>query len=137
MTDKRHRSGAYDSSVPNRYPSDPSRISVSGAMRLPAAYPTSAGRTSSVGFTSLSDSSMDPGPSHQPPLPPHAPFHGNSSLPSPPLGFSAPQMDSNQWAYSPTYSNQGWCYMTASPEPMNHVNHDDGDGESTRVFPSQ
>jgi hypothetical protein len=27
--------------------------------------------------------------------------------------------------------------MTASPEPMNHVNHDDGDGESTRVFPSQ
>ncbi|KAH6854865.1 hypothetical protein B0I37DRAFT_41447 [Chaetomium sp. MPI-CAGE-AT-0009] len=140
MTDKRYRSGPYQSSVPNGYLSDPSRISASGLMSAPSAHPpTSAGRTSSIGFISLLDSSMDPGPGNRLPLPSHAPLSGNSSPQPPPPGVSASQIDSNRWTYSPTYSHHEWCYMTASPEPMDTVNHGDGDdlAESTCVFPSQ
>lgn len=82
---------------------------------------------------------MDLDPDHQLLLQSHAPIAGDPFLPPPALEASAPQMDSNQWAYSSDGFNQGWCYMAASPEPIDHGNHGDGDdpAASVCVFPSR
>lgn len=138
MADKRHRSGAYDSLRPKRYRSDPSR---SSASYLSLTHPSTPARQSStIGSTGPSDSLLySDQRCHPSPVPQPASFSLDSSLPSSPPEVSIPQTDLNHQNHSPSYSENGWCYTTASPEPMNDGDQDYGNdlAASTLVFPSR
>lgn len=134
MADKRHRSGAYDSLRPKRYRSDPSR---SSASYLSLTHPSTPPRQSStIGSTGPSDSLLYSDQCHPSPVPQPGPFSLDSSLPSSPPEVSIPQTDLNHQNHTPSYLGKGWCYTTASPEPMNDGDQDYGNdlAASTLVF---